>query len=289
MTATRACRATRKPALSCSALPRLTGSRSTRQRAITGGGRERRRLGAVAGAVVEHEHLEHGIVGGERRRDAQARSRSPRCTPGSARRSPASLLPAPRPRPAPRARRNSRPPAIHSAAVQTGYSATNASSASATVRQTASPVDVARRRRHESTSTAMTKAPDRHREPERDRGGLVDHPGERGRAPRATGSDPAPRPRSAGRAMPGAAARSAAREPTSDPWSSLRPAGPGSRADSQAGGPRSPAGASRPGLLPDQPAIRAAKAAMPAAPQCHDGSARSRGRPPVRFSYQNAP
>jgi hypothetical protein len=38
---------------------------------ITGGGRERRRLRPVARPVVEHEHLKHGIVGSERRRDAQ--------------------------------------------------------------------------------------------------------------------------------------------------------------------------------------------------------------------------
>ena len=44
-----------------------------------------------------------------------------------------------------------------------------------------------------------------------------------------------------------------------------------------------------PGVSPDHPASRAANAAIPAAPQCQEGSARSRRRVPVRLSYQNAP
>ena len=44
-----------------------------------------------------------------------------------------------------------------------------------------------------------------------------------------------------------------------------------------------------PGLDPARPASRAANAAIPAAPQCQDGSARSRRPAPIRLSYQNAP
>src|SRR6478752_5457627 len=44
-----------------------------------------------------------------------------------------------------------------------------------------------------------------------------------------------------------------------------------------------------PGPWPDQPARRAANAAIPAEPQCHDGSAPSSGLPPVWFSYQSVP
>ena len=66
MTTTSSCRARAKPSLSCSALPRLTGSRTTRQRGSPPRRPARRRLGAVGGAVVEHQHLELGVVGGER-------------------------------------------------------------------------------------------------------------------------------------------------------------------------------------------------------------------------------
>ena len=44
-----------------------------------------------------------------------------------------------------------------------------------------------------------------------------------------------------------------------------------------------------PGLRPGHPARRAANAAIPAEPQCHDGSAGRAGSPPVRFSYHIAP
>ena len=51
-------------------MPRLTGSRITRQRAVLAGRTLRRRLGAVGGAVIEDQDLQLRVVGGERRRDA---------------------------------------------------------------------------------------------------------------------------------------------------------------------------------------------------------------------------
>ena len=71
MTATSGCRACAKAGVE---LLRLAAVDRVAQHAaapITGGGRARRRLGAVGGTVIEHEHLEHGVVRGERCRDAQ--------------------------------------------------------------------------------------------------------------------------------------------------------------------------------------------------------------------------
>ena len=70
MTATSSWRAWLKPKLSRSALPRLTGSRITRQRGSPAAASQRRRLGGVGRAVVEDEHLELRVVDGQRRRDA---------------------------------------------------------------------------------------------------------------------------------------------------------------------------------------------------------------------------
>src|SRR3954447_21742527 len=71
--------------------------------------------------------------------------------------------------------RNMRPPAIHSAAVHTGYSATNISSASATVRKPlllSTSRDV-HPREHEHRND---EGGPRDGEPERDRGALIECP-----------------------------------------------------------------------------------------------------------------
>ena len=70
VTATSSWRACMKPTFSRSALPRLTGSRSTRQRGSPARCLERGGLGGVGRAVVEHEHLELRVVDRERGRDA---------------------------------------------------------------------------------------------------------------------------------------------------------------------------------------------------------------------------
>ena len=92
--------------------------------------------------------------------------------------------------------------------------------------------------------------------------------------------------------MPGAAARSAARRAVAHRLVRALHLPHGDRLDggySSRGRAKPSAGGQPAGTAPDQPAMRAANAAMPAAPQCHDGSARSRGRPPVAVLVPERP
>ena len=120
-------------------------------------------------------------------------------------------------------------------------------------------------------------------QPERDRVGLVDHPG---------GEDERDEPQDRteneardqlGRAMPARVARSAARRAVARRLVWALHLARGDQADggypSRCRGETVSRRAVRRDRSRTSRRCRAAKAAMPAAPQCHDGSARSRGRP----------
>src|SRR4051794_2107703 len=180
--------------------------------------------------------------------------------------------------------RNMSPPAIHSAAVVKGYSATNASSSLSAI---CIPALLAASPEPEQTQHDRRddERPGGEQQPELDRVRAVEQPG--GEQQRGHPQD---RPEHERRDQPRSRRRAQRPKGLVEPVGIVR-AGQSQRDNARDGSRGQPRQGRLcpPGPAPDQPASRAAKAAIPAAPQCHEGSARSRCRLPSRFSYQNAP